>query len=88
MITFKLNGLEVQAEQGSTILDVARFYGLEIPNPLLQWRGWTPGRLPAVRRRDRRGPQVQAGLLLHLPGRGKGLIVHTDNQARHRGAPG
>ena len=31
MITFKLNGLEVQAEQGSTILDVARFYGLEIP---------------------------------------------------------
>jgi len=42
MITFKLNGLEVQAEQGSTILDVARFYGLEIPTSAI-WKGWTPG---------------------------------------------
>ncbi len=31
MINFKLNGLEVRAEEGQTILEVAKFYGLEIP---------------------------------------------------------
>jgi len=41
MIKFKLNGLEVSAEEGSTILDVARFYGLEIPT-LCFMDGLTP----------------------------------------------
>jgi NADH dehydrogenase/NADH:ubiquinone oxidoreductase subunit G len=31
MITFKMNGLDVQAEEGWTILETAKFYGLEIP---------------------------------------------------------
>ncbi len=31
MITLKINGLEVKAERGQTILDVAKFYGIEIP---------------------------------------------------------
>ncbi|MCK4250917.1 (2Fe-2S)-binding protein [candidate division WOR-3 bacterium] len=31
MITFKLNGLEVQVEDGSTILEACKFYGIEIP---------------------------------------------------------
>ena len=31
MITFKLNGLEVQVEHGSTILEACEFYGIEIP---------------------------------------------------------
>jgi bidirectional [NiFe] hydrogenase diaphorase subunit len=31
MVKFRLNGLEVQAEEGSTLLEAARFYGLEIP---------------------------------------------------------
>ena len=31
MITFRLNGLDVQAEEGWTILETAKFYGLEIP---------------------------------------------------------
>ncbi len=31
MINFILNGLEVRAEEGQTILEVAKFYGLEIP---------------------------------------------------------
>jgi len=31
MITFIMNGLEVQAEEHWTILETARFYGLEIP---------------------------------------------------------
>ncbi len=41
MITFRMNGLEVQAEEGSTILDVAKFYGLEIPT-LCYNEGLTP----------------------------------------------
>ncbi|MCK4672626.1 (2Fe-2S)-binding protein, partial [candidate division WOR-3 bacterium] len=31
MITFTLNGLEVQVEDGSTILEACKFYGIEIP---------------------------------------------------------
>jgi bidirectional [NiFe] hydrogenase diaphorase subunit len=31
MIQMKLNGLDVQAEEGWTILDTCRFYGIEIP---------------------------------------------------------
>lgn len=31
MITLKINGLETRAEEGQTILEVAKFYGLEIP---------------------------------------------------------
>lgn len=31
MITFIMNGLEVKAEEGTTILETAKFYGLEIP---------------------------------------------------------
>lgn len=41
MIPFVLNGLEVSAEEGWTILEAARFYGLEIPT--LCWHeGLTP----------------------------------------------
>ena len=31
MITLRLNGLDVQAEEGWTVLETAKFYGLEIP---------------------------------------------------------
>ncbi|UCC33082.1 MAG: (2Fe-2S)-binding protein [Candidatus Bathyarchaeota archaeon] len=31
MVTFNIDGTEVQAEKGSTILEVARFYGINIP---------------------------------------------------------
>jgi NADH dehydrogenase/NADH:ubiquinone oxidoreductase subunit G len=41
MITFRMNGLEVKAEEGSTLLDVAKFYGLEIPT-LCHNDGLTP----------------------------------------------
>jgi bidirectional [NiFe] hydrogenase diaphorase subunit len=41
MITFRMNGLEVQAEEGSTILETAQFYGLEIPT-LCHNEGLTP----------------------------------------------
>ena len=83
MITFRMNGLEVQAEEGSTILDTAKFYGLEIPT-LCYKEGLTPlRRLPALRRRDRRGPEDQARLVLHLPGRG-GPRRPDRHQAGHR----
>jgi len=41
MITFRMNGLEVKAEEGWTLLDTARFYGLEIPT-LCYNEGLTP----------------------------------------------
>ena len=41
MITFRMNGLEVQAEEGSTLLETAKFYGLEIPT-LCHNDGLTP----------------------------------------------
>jgi NADH dehydrogenase/NADH:ubiquinone oxidoreductase subunit G len=41
MITFRMNGLEVKAEEGWTLLDVAKFYGLEIPT-LCHNEGLTP----------------------------------------------
>ena len=41
MITFRMNGLEVKAEEGWTLLDTAKFYGLEIPT-LCHNDGLTP----------------------------------------------
>jgi len=41
MINFRLNGLDVQGEEHWTILDAARFYGLEIPT-LCFMEGLTP----------------------------------------------
>jgi len=41
MITLVLNGLEVQAEEGWTVLETAKFYGLEIPT-LCHHEGLSP----------------------------------------------
>jgi bidirectional [NiFe] hydrogenase diaphorase subunit len=41
MITFRMNGLEVSAEEGWTILEAAKFYGLEIPT-LCYYEGLSP----------------------------------------------
>lgn len=41
MINFKLNGLEVQAQPGSTILDACKFYGIDIPT-LCYYEGLEP----------------------------------------------
>ncbi|MEO0161585.1 MAG: 2Fe-2S iron-sulfur cluster-binding protein, partial [candidate division WOR-3 bacterium] len=41
MINFRLNGLEVQIEKGSTILEACKFYGIEIPT-LCYHEGLTP----------------------------------------------
>ncbi|UCC59232.1 MAG: (2Fe-2S)-binding protein, partial [Candidatus Bathyarchaeum sp.] len=31
MVTLIIDGVKVQAEEGTTILEVAKFYGIEIP---------------------------------------------------------
>jgi NADH dehydrogenase/NADH:ubiquinone oxidoreductase subunit G len=41
MITFRMNGLEVSAEEGWTILETAKFYGLKIPT-LCYYEGLSP----------------------------------------------
>lgn len=41
MITFKLNGLDVSVEKGTTILEAAQFYGFPIPT-LCHMEGLTP----------------------------------------------
>jgi len=41
MINFKLNGLNVQVEEGSTILDASKFYGFPIPT-LCYMEGLSP----------------------------------------------
>jgi NADH dehydrogenase/NADH:ubiquinone oxidoreductase subunit G len=41
MIKVRMNGMDVQAEEGSTVLETARFYGLEIPT-LCYNEGLTP----------------------------------------------
>jgi NADH dehydrogenase/NADH:ubiquinone oxidoreductase subunit G len=41
MIPIKLNGLEVQVEEGWTILDACKFYGIEIPT-LCYYEGLSP----------------------------------------------
>ena len=41
MISLRMNGLEVKVEKGSTLLDAAKFYGLEIPT-LCHHEGLTP----------------------------------------------
>ena len=41
MINFKLNGLEVAVEEGSTLLEAAQFFGFPIPT-LCHMEGLTP----------------------------------------------
>lgn len=79
MITFKLNGLEVQAEQGSTILDVARFYGLEIPT-LCYMEGldpWGGCRLCVVEIGEAPKSKLVSSCTYRVE---EGLIVHTDTK--------
>jgi NADH dehydrogenase/NADH:ubiquinone oxidoreductase subunit G len=41
MVTLNLNGMQVQAQQGSTLLEVAQFYGIDIPT-LCYYEGLSP----------------------------------------------
>ncbi len=79
MTTLKLNGLEVQAEKGWTILDTAKFYGLEIPT-LCWMEGLTPWggcRLCVVEIGE--GPKTKLVSSCTYPAE-EGLVVHTDTK--------
>jgi NADH dehydrogenase/NADH:ubiquinone oxidoreductase subunit G len=79
MITFKMNGLDVSAEEGSTLLDVARFYGLEIPT-LCFMEGLTPWggcRLCVVEIGE--GPRAKLFSSCTYPAM-EGLVVRTDTK--------
>jgi bidirectional [NiFe] hydrogenase diaphorase subunit len=78
MITFRMNGLEVKAEEGWSVLETAKFYGLEIPTLCFN-EGLTPHggcRLCLV--------EIGEGLKAKLVSSctypaGEGLVVRTDS---------
>jgi NADH dehydrogenase/NADH:ubiquinone oxidoreductase subunit G len=79
MINLKINNLDVQAEEGWTILDTARFYGLEIPtlcykDGLSPWGGC---RLCLVE--IGKAPNTKLVSSCTYPAE-EGLIVHTDTE--------
>jgi NADH dehydrogenase/NADH:ubiquinone oxidoreductase subunit G len=79
MIPFILNGLEVSAEESWTILEAARFYGLEIPT--LCWNeGLTPYggcRLCLVEIGSGPGSKLVSSCTRKVE---KGLVVRTDTR--------
>jgi len=79
MITFKMNNLDVTAEDGWTILDTARFFGLEIPT-LCYNEGLTPWggcRLCLVEIGE--GSKTKLVTSCTYPVE-EGLVVHTDTK--------
>ena len=83
MITFKMNNLDVAAEEGATILETARFYGLEIPT-LCYMKGSAPYggcRLCLVEVGE--GPRAKLVSSCTYPVE-EGLIVRTDTEAGRR----
>jgi len=79
MIQFIMNGLEVQAEEHWTILDAARFYGLEIPT-LCYMEGLTPWggcRLCLVEIGEAPKSRLVSSCTYPME---KGLVVHTDTK--------
>lgn len=79
MITMIMNGVEVKAEDGWTVLDTARFYGLEIPT-LCHHEGLTPYgacRLCLVEIGE--GPGAKLVSSCTYPAE-EGLVVHTDTR--------
>jgi NADH dehydrogenase/NADH:ubiquinone oxidoreductase subunit G len=79
MITFIMNGLEVKAEEGWTLLETARFYGLEIPT-LCYYEGLSPWggcRLCLVEIGE--GPRAKLVSSCTYPAQ-EGLVVRTDTR--------
>jgi NADH dehydrogenase/NADH:ubiquinone oxidoreductase subunit G len=79
MITFRMNGLEVSAEEGWTILETAKFYGLEIPT-LCYYEGLTPYggcRLCVVEVGE--GPRAKLVSSCTYPVE-EGMVVRTDTK--------
>jgi len=79
MIKFLMNNLEVQVEEGSTILDAAKFYGLEIPT-LCDHEGLTPyGGCRLCLVEIGQAPRTKLVASCTYPAE-EGLVVHTDTK--------
>jgi bidirectional [NiFe] hydrogenase diaphorase subunit len=79
MIKFLLNNLEVQVEEGSTILDTAKFYGLEIPT-LCDHEGLKPfGGCRLCLVEIGQAPRTKLVTSCTYPAE-EGLVVHTDTK--------
>ena len=79
MIEFIMNGLEVRAEEGWTVLEAARFYGLEIPT-LCYNEGLTPWggcRLCLVEIGERPKAKLVSSCTYRAE---EGLVVRTDTK--------
>jgi bidirectional [NiFe] hydrogenase diaphorase subunit len=79
MITFILNGLEVQVEDGSTILDACKFYGIEVPT-LCYNEGLTPYggcRLCLVEIGEGKGAKLVSSCTYPVE---EGLVVRTNTK--------
>jgi bidirectional [NiFe] hydrogenase diaphorase subunit len=79
MITFTLNGLEVQVEEGTTLLEAAKFYGFPIPT-LCYNEGLSPYgacRLCVVEIGE--GPRAKLVSSCTYPAQG-GLVVRTASE--------
>ena len=84
MITFKLNGKEVQGEEGQTILEVARKYGVDIPT-LCYHEALEPAgmcRLCTVELFDGRKTRFVTACNYPI---WEGMEVNTDTEAVHQG---
>ena len=77
MIDFTINGQEVQGQDGWTILEVARWHGIDIPTLCHHGAAGALRRLPPVRGGGGRRQTLPGGDLLHVP-----------HQAGHQGADG
>ena len=79
MITFKLNGLEVQVEDGSTILEACQFFGIHIPT-LCHMEGLKPYggcRLCLVQIGDDKNPKLVTACTYPVE---EGLKVRTNTK--------
>jgi len=84
MITFKLNGKEVQGEEGQYILQVAEKYGIEIPT-LCHHKALEPAgmcRLCTVELFDGRRTRFVTSCNYPI---WEGMEVHTDTETIHQG---
>ena len=79
MINFKLNGLEVKAEEGWTVLEAAKFYGLAIPT-LCHKEGLSPyGGCRLCLVEVGQAPRTKLVSSCTYPVE-EGLVVHTDTK--------
>ncbi|HZX11596.1 MAG TPA: 2Fe-2S iron-sulfur cluster-binding protein [Acidobacteriota bacterium] len=79
MINLTINGLEVKAEEGWTILETAKFYGLEIPT-LCYNEGLSPYggcRLCLVEVGEKPNTKMVSSCTFPVS---EGLVVHTDTK--------